>query len=56
HDEYRAKWNLPTDYPMVAPNYSVARSSMAKSIGLGRKPAAHASAPVKKSRTSKVGA
>ncbi|MDB5587099.1 MAG: MucR family transcriptional regulator [Devosia sp.] len=55
-DEYRAKWNLPSDYPMVAPSYSVARSSMAKSIGLGRKPAAHASAPAKKSLTSKVGA
>ena len=55
-DEYRDKWNLPSDYPMVAPNYSVARSSMAKSIGLGRKPAAHASAPAKKSGRSKVGA
>lgn len=38
-DEYRAKWDLPSDYPMVAPNYSAARSSMAKSFGLGRKPA-----------------
>ena len=38
-DEYRAKWGLPADYPMVASNYSVARSSMAKNIGLGRKSA-----------------
>jgi len=39
-DEYRAKWGLPSDYPMVAPNYSEARSKLAKSIGLGRKPSA----------------
>lgn len=37
-DEYRAKWGLPADYPMVAPNYSQTRSSLAKSNGLGRKP------------------
>lgn len=37
-DEYRAKWNLPADYPMVAPNYAAARSALAKSMGLGRKP------------------
>ncbi len=36
-DEYRAKWGLPTDYPMVAPNYAKARSEMAVKIGLGRK-------------------
>ncbi len=36
-EQYRAKWNLPADYPMVAPNYAEARSAMAKSIGLGRK-------------------
>ena len=36
-DEYRAKWGLATDYPMVAPNYSQQRSSFAKQIGLGRK-------------------
>jgi predicted transcriptional regulator len=39
-DEYRQKWNLPKDYPMVAPNYAATRSALAKSIGLGRKPAA----------------
>jgi predicted transcriptional regulator len=38
-DEYRAKWGLPADYPIVAPNYSAARSAMALSIGLGRKSA-----------------
>ncbi|KQT51016.1 MucR family transcriptional regulator [Aureimonas sp. Leaf454] len=38
-DEYRAKWKLPADYPMVAPNYAAARSALAKSMGLGRKPA-----------------
>lgn len=36
-DEYRAYWSLPRDYPMVAPNYSAARSEMAKSSGLGNK-------------------
>lgn len=34
---YRAKWGLPDDYPMTAPNYSAARSEMAKAAGLGRK-------------------
>lgn len=36
-DEYRAKWNLPKDFPMVAKNYSARRSEMAKSLGLGRR-------------------
>lgn len=36
-EEYRRKWNLPSDYPMVAPNYSAQRSNFAKSIGLGRR-------------------
>lgn len=35
-EEYRAKWNLPSDYPMVAPNYAKKRAEMAKAIGLGR--------------------
>ena len=35
-DAYRAKWNLPADYPMVAPNYARRRSDFAKQIGLGR--------------------
>lgn len=37
-DDYRAKWNLPKDYPMVAPNYAEQRRSLAVKIGLGRKP------------------
>jgi predicted transcriptional regulator len=40
-EDYRAKWNLPKDYPMVAPNYAKARSELAKQMGLGlggRKP------------------
>ena len=35
-DEYRAKWGLPNDYPMVAPKYAEQRSEFAKKIGLGR--------------------
>jgi len=38
-DEYRAKWGLPADYPMVAPNYAALRSQFAKDNGLGRRPA-----------------
>ena len=36
-EEYRERWNLPADYPMVAPNYAKLRSKHAKDIGLGRK-------------------
>ncbi len=36
-EEYRAKWGLPIDYPMAAPNYAKQRSELAKKIGLGRK-------------------
>ena len=35
-EDYRAKWNLPKDYPMVAPNYAKARSELAKQMGLGQ--------------------
>jgi predicted transcriptional regulator len=35
-EDYRARWNLPSDYPMVAPNYAAKRSQLAKSMGLGR--------------------
>ena len=35
-DAYRAKWGLPADYPMVAPNYALARSELAKQMGLGQ--------------------
>ena len=38
-EEYREKWGLPADYPMVAPNYSATRSRLAKDNGLGRKAA-----------------
>jgi predicted transcriptional regulator len=36
-DQYRAKWGLPSDYPMVAPNYARARSELAKTMGLGQR-------------------
>jgi predicted transcriptional regulator len=36
-DEYRAKWSLPADYPMVAPNYSASRSALSKAAGFGKK-------------------
>ncbi|MGI4798007.1 MAG: MucR family transcriptional regulator [Janthinobacterium lividum] len=36
--EYRERWKLPAEYPMVAPNYAMKRSDLAKQIGLGRKP------------------
>ena len=35
-EQYRAKWNLPADYPMVAANYAAQRSALAKKIGLGQ--------------------
>jgi predicted transcriptional regulator len=35
-EQYREKWSLPADYPMVAPNYAVARSQLAKQMGLGQ--------------------
>jgi predicted transcriptional regulator len=38
-EQYREKWQLPPDYPMVAPNYAEHRSKLAKALGLGRKPA-----------------
>ena len=36
-DDYRKRWGLPSDYPMVAPNYAATRSKLAKKIGLGRR-------------------
>ena len=48
-DEYRAKWGLPSDYPMVAPNYAIQRSEFAKQIGLGRK-SEPAAAPTRRPR------
>ena len=47
-EEYRAKWGLPADYPMTAPNYSNARSALAKKLGLGRK--AEKPAPPRRTR------
>ena len=49
-DQYRARWSLPSDYPMVAPNYAEKRRELAKLIGLGRKPG------VKRPRKAKVAA
>ena len=58
-EQYRAKWNLPADYPMVAPNYARARSELAKTMGLGqqrRKKVApvEAAAPAKGRRAKKA--
>lgn len=47
-DDYRAKWGLPFDYPMVAPAYAEKRRALAKKIGLGRKPTAKKKATAKK--------
>lgn len=53
--EYRAKWKLPADYPMVAPNYADQRRKLAHQIGLGRKPAAKAVAPAATVKTRSNG-
>lgn len=47
-EDYKARWNLPADYPLVAPNYADKRRDLAKKIGLGRKPG------VKRGRKAKV--
>ncbi|HEV7251480.1 MAG TPA: MucR family transcriptional regulator [Mesorhizobium sp.] len=52
--DYRAKWSLPADYPMVAPSYSATRSELAKNLGLGRKREAAAPAPAKRGRAKKA--
>ena len=52
-EQYRERWNLPADYPMVAPDYAAKRSELAKSIGLGRKPAVEAEAPAPSKRGRK---
>ncbi|MGK9233405.1 MucR family transcriptional regulator [Inquilinus limosus] len=44
-DEYRERWDLPVDYPMVAPSYASQRSMLAKTIGLGTRRPANAQAP-----------
>lgn len=56
-EQYRTKWGLPADYPMVAPNYAEARSALAKSMGLGRKASVAAdkkTAPRAKATRAKV--
>jgi predicted transcriptional regulator len=57
-EDYRAKWGLPADYPMVAPNYAAARSELAKSMGLGqqRRKTVVAPEPAKKGRKAKSAA
>jgi predicted transcriptional regulator len=52
-DQYRLKWGLPPDYPMVAPNYSARRSDLAKKMGLGLSQAAKAQL-IKKTTTTKA--
>ncbi len=47
-DQYRAKWALPSNYPMVAPNYAETRSTLAKKMGLGRSRTAPAKKPGRK--------
>jgi len=61
-DQYRAKWSLPSDYPIVAPNYAAARSEMAKRSGFGQKRTSAAprqkactAAPTKRERPAKAG-
>ena len=52
--EYREKWGLPRDYPMVAPNYAARRSELAKKLGLGRQPNAAAAPAPKRKAAPKV--
>lgn len=53
---YRSKWNLPYNYPMVAPGYSKTRQDLAKQIGLGRKPADTKAAAKPRGKRSKSAA
>lgn len=46
-EQYRSRWSLPADYPMVAPNYAEKRRELAKKIGLGRKPGAKRAKPAR---------
>ena len=52
-EQYRERWNLTADYPMVAPDYAAKRSELAKSIGLGRKPAVEEETPAPSKRGRK---
>jgi predicted transcriptional regulator len=49
-EQYRAKWGLPRDYPMVAPNYAKQRSELALALGLGRKRTGIEAAPARRGR------
>lgn len=53
-EDYRAKWGLPRDYPMVAPAYAEQRKELAKKIGLGRKRSEPATKPAKATKATKV--
>jgi predicted transcriptional regulator len=53
-EEYRARWGLKSDYPMVAPNYAKTRQELAKKIGLGRKPRVVEPEPAPKARRSRA--
>ncbi len=50
--DYRAKWSLPADYPLIAPNYSVQRSELATKIGLGKRPRTQVAVPATGRRRS----
>lgn len=52
-EEYRARYNLPSDYPMVAPGYSEQRSRVAKELGLGRKKGDSVNAPARRGSAAK---
>jgi predicted transcriptional regulator len=52
-DQYQAKWNLPTSFPMIAPEYAAERSKLAKTSGLGRK--VEAPPPYKLSKKTGLG-
>jgi predicted transcriptional regulator len=54
--EYRTRWNLPADYPMVAPDYAARRRDLAVKIGLGRKPGAAATSATAAKPRKKLGA
>ena len=54
-DQYRTKWGLPSNYPMVAPNYAETRSSLAKKMGLGRSRTVVAKKPARKAAAGKRG-
>lgn len=55
-DDYRARWGLPSDYPMVAPDYSGKRRELAKKIGLGRKPGEKVMARKTRNRSAEASA